>query len=204
MQSESRGRQWRLWQLPLLLAIAALLLRLLGDEASQLLRYQREALEQGQLWRLLSAHLVHLGWSHLVLNLAALLVIWLLVGEAMSRRGWLLLLLFSASLITLSLWLFQPLLQWYVGLSGLLHGMLFAGAVVLFGYGDRGAAMLALLVIIKLLWEQLLGPLPGSEASAGGAVIVEAHLYGALSGGLFVAAVWSRPAWRARLLRPFY
>lgn len=188
------------WQLPLLLAVVTVLLMVWGDSASLLLRYDRTALAQGELWRLLSAHLIHLGWSHLLLNLTGLFLVWLLVGEALNPGGWLLLLLICAAFISAALWLLYPQLQWYVGLSGLLHGMLFGGAVVLFGVGDKGGALLALLVIIKLLAEQLWGPLPGSEAASGGSVIVEAHLYGALAGGLFVAAVWLRPTWRNRLL----
>lgn len=190
-----------MWRLPLLLAVPAIIFILWGDSASLLLRYDRTALAQGELWRLLTGHLVHLGWSHLLLNLLGLSLVWLLVGEALNLKGWLLLLLVSATLVSTALWLLYPQLQWYVGLSGLLHGMLFGGAVVLFGTGDKWGAILALLVILKLLAEQIWGALPGSEAASGGPVIVEAHLYGALAAGVFVAVVWVRPKWRNRLLR---
>jgi hypothetical protein len=36
----------------------------------------------------------------------------------------------------------------------------------------------------KLAWEQFSGPLPGSEGTAGGPVIVDSHLFGALGGAL--------------------
>lgn len=193
------GRLQR-WLLPLLAATFAGLLMLGGDGAAHWLRYEREALAQGQLWRLLSAHWVHLGWSHLIMNLLGLFLVWALVGEALNRLGWLLLLLVCSLFITAALWLLYPELHWYVGFSGVLHGMLFGGAVVLFGGGDKGAALLGGVVLLKLLWEQLLGPLPGSESAAGGAVIVEAHLYGALAGGLFAAVVWSRTSWRERVV----
>ena len=41
-----------------------------------------------------------------------------------------------------------------------------------------------LLVVGKLSWEQFDGALPGSESVAGGLVVVDAHLYGALAGAL--------------------
>ena len=47
---------------------------------------------------------------------------------------------------------------------------------------DREAIILAAFVIAKIAWEQFAGPMPGSEATTGGKVIVEAHLYGAFGG----------------------
>ena len=44
------------------------------------------------------------------------------------------------------------------------------------------AWILLMLVIIKLAYEQLWGPMPGSESTAGGKVVVDAHLYGAIFG----------------------
>ena len=47
----------------------------------------------------------------------------------------------------------------------------------------KGSLFLVLL-IVKLLWEQLSGPLPGSTELSGARVITEAHLYGALGGAV--------------------
>lgn len=177
------------WSLPLTMAALALVLAIMGDRAWLPLRYSREALASGELWRLFSGHWVHLGWSHLILNLAGLLVVWALVGDVLSRLGWFVLVSAGSLFISLALWFFYPQLQWYVGLSGLLHSMLLAGALLQFVGGDRGAAVLALLVIGKVGWETLWGPLPGSESAAGGAVVTEAHLYGAVAGGMFATLV---------------
>ncbi|MEJ2406495.1 MAG: rhombosortase [Candidatus Thiodiazotropha sp.] len=173
------------WLIPVVIAIFSLCFQLAGDSSLQWLRFDHDAIAAGFVWRLLTGHLVHLGWSHLLLNLAGLFITWALVGESMSNRCWLLLLLFSSLAITSALWFFNPQLHWYVGLSGVLHAMMLGGAIVLFWRGDRGTLILIVLVVIKLIWEQLEGPLPGSEAASGGAVIVDAHLYGAVAGVLF-------------------
>lgn len=186
----------------LTLALACLLLAVAGDAGREWLRYER-ALLPAEPWRLLTAHLVHLGWSHLILNLAGLALIWALVGEHLDPRRWLLVFAISAFAVSGGLWLFDPALRWYVGLSGVLHGLLVAGAVA--GIGRRSREMLVLLglVSVKLAWEQWSGPLPGSEASAGGPVVVDAHLFGALAGlaiginlQLFSARSPDRPAVR--------
>jgi len=188
------------WLIPLVLAAVLLLVMLGGDEVIQWLRYDRLAIAQGQLWRLLTAHLTHLGWSHLLLNLAGLILLWALLGDVLKRGGWLLLLLVSALAVGAGLYLFDPQLRWYVGLSGVLHGVLLGGALLLARFGSREGGYLLLLAVAKLLWEQLIGPMPGSEESAGGKVIVDAHLYGAIAGGLLVLILLSRESWRQRFI----
>jgi len=59
-----RGR-W-VWLLLILLSLGLVLG--LGDSANELLRYDRGAIAAGGWWRLLTAHIVHLDASHLVLN----------------------------------------------------------------------------------------------------------------------------------------
>src|SRR5690606_33804241 len=76
------------WAPILALSVAIVVLGIGGDVVREGARYERGALEAGELWRLLSAHLVHLGLGHLLLNLAALVLIRLLVGEAMTNADW--------------------------------------------------------------------------------------------------------------------
>ena len=94
--------------------------------------------------------------------------------------------------IDVGFWFLYPQLDWYVGLSGLLHGLLAAGLFVGVVRRDREAVVLAVFVSAKLAWEQLVGPLPGSESTSGGAVIVDAHLYGAVGGVLGALPWWRR------------
>ncbi|MFL6551463.1 MAG: rhombosortase, partial [Povalibacter sp.] len=82
--------------------------------------------------------------------------------------------------------LFEPQLQWYVGLSGVLHGALAAGAIAWWQHETRAlASALTLVLVGKLCWEQWQGALPLSGDML---VIVDAHLYGAV-GGLFAGVV---------------
>ena len=38
--------------------------------------------------------------------------------------------------------------------------------------------------VVKIGWEQWHGPVPGSETTSGGPVVVDAHLYGAVGGAM--------------------
>ena len=167
---------------PAILTFVAGAAELLGEPARLALRYEREAIGEGQLWRLLSGHLVHLGPQHLLLNLAGLILVWILVGSYLRSSGWFLAFGVIVAGLDFGFWVLRPTLDWYVGLSGVLHGLLVAGLVVGWRRAPVESAVLALLVMAKLAWEQLGGALPGSEAAAGGPVVVDAHLYGAIAG----------------------
>ena len=176
------------WLLPGARVVVAGLLLFTGESGREWLRFERGAIASGEIWRLLTGHLVHLGVSHYVLNAAGLVLVWFLVGREFARSHWLWIMAGSVAAIDLGLWILSPELQWYVGLSGLLHGMLAAGIVA--GWPERRAEALILSVVVagKLAFEQLVGPLPGSESTSGGAVIVDAHLYGVI-GAVLVAAM---------------
>lgn len=192
--------QWH-WEIPLALAVVALVVMIMGDGVAETLRYQREAILEGDLWRLLSGHLVHLGWVHLLLNLAGLVLMWVFAGDSLTASGWWWMIVFCALCVSLGLLLFNPQLQWYVGLSGILHGLLLGGLLARMIGGSRDLILLLVVLAVKLSWEQFSGPLPGSETGIGGTVVVDAHLYGAIGGGLSVILSLGLPGLRRRFLQ---
>jgi membrane associated rhomboid family serine protease len=73
-------------------------------------------------------------------------------------------------------------------LSGALHGLLVTLIIVDYVEHKHWLNILLLLgVMVKLVWEGVMGPMPGSESTAGGPVVVQAHLYGSV-GGLMISA----------------
>ena len=188
--AQSRQNLRHAWLAAGLVAALSVALQVAGFDAA--CAWDRDALAGGEWWRFLSGHFVHLGWSHLLLNLAGLALIGWIVGRAWDWQGWLLVSLVSIGVIGAGFWVLNPALQWYVGLSGLLHGLLAAGLVVGIRRAEAESVVLGALVVGKLAWEQLAGPLPGSEGASGGAVIVDAHLYGAVGGILAALAMWRR------------
>ena len=169
---------------PASIILSSGLIALFGDPARLLLRWERALIVDGELWRLLTGHLVHLGASHLILNLAGLLLVWFLVGRDLKPLQWVTIFLVSVVTIDLGFWVLNPGLAWYVGLSGVLHGMLAAGIVLAASDARKDLVLLGVLVVAKLFYEQVAGALPGSGTASGGLVIVDAHLYGAVSGAV--------------------
>lgn len=195
----ARLRQWRhAWPL-LVMALAAGATGLFADWSSTALRYERETVLAGEWWRLVSGHLVHLSASHLWLNIAGLGLVVMLFGRGVSAASWWWLTAGSLLALAAGFLLLEPQLVWYVGLSGILHGLIIGGAFFDIDFPCRERNILLLIVIAKLGWEQAYGVLPFTAEAAGGPVVVDAHLYGAIGGLAVVVAWWVRERRRTQV-----
>jgi rhomboid family GlyGly-CTERM serine protease len=180
-------------RLGLALLAACLLLvlpTLAGEPGRLLLRYERTGLAQGEWWRLATAHLVHLDLRHALLNDLGLTLMWALFARNYSPGAWLVLVLGAAAGVDAGLWLADSTVEWYVGSSGVLHGVMAGGALAHVRLGERDGWALVALLALKLAYEQWMGALP----LAGSAVVVDAHLYGVLGGALVAAFLKPRVA----------
>ena len=189
-----RGR-W-IWLLLILLVLDAVLG--LGDSVGQLLRYDRSAIAAGGWWRLLTAHIVHLDAHHLILNELGLVLMWSLFAQDYDPVEWCAIVLGGALAISSGLWWLSPRVSWYVGASGVLHSVMAAGAMKHLATRAWDRWILVVGLGVKLCWEQWGG-------SAAPLIVVDAHLYGAMSGFILGAVLSLRIAiirHRSSTLRP--
>ena len=186
MITNAAYRSRAVWLPPLALIALVLLLGLGGEPVRVALRYDSAAIAAGEWWRLLTGNLVHLGWWHLFLNEVGLLVLVLLCPESLSWSVWARRLLLLGLGMSLGLYWFVPGAQWYVGLSGVIHGLflLGLGRQVLRDRDLIAAGCIAYLVG-KIAWEMVSGVPVSDEQAIGGKVLVESHLYGTLSALLY-------------------
>jgi len=170
-------RRW--WWLGLTVLLIVLLAAA-GDPARMTLRYQRDAIAGGEYWRLVTAHLVHANWRHALQDLAGLVIVCVLLRNSWRPRDWVVIVLTSLLAMDLGFWFLMPGLSWYVGISGLIYGLLAAGALAWWQQGERRLALiLSAIVLGKIGWEQWQGALPLMGDLP---VVVNAHLYGAAGG----------------------
>jgi rhomboid family GlyGly-CTERM serine protease len=183
---------------PVVLVAVLLAFHALGADALPVLRYERSAVMSGEAWRLVTGHLVHADMVHLGWNVLGVLVVAFLFARDYSWRQWLVILGVSTATTDLGFLLLQPQLEWYVGFSGVLHGLMAAGLVAwLRTSRDAITWIVTGLFAAKLGWEHFAGPLPFTAASLELPVIHEAHTYGAIGGalaGLWLTRRMSRPA----------
>ena len=162
---------------------AAALLATLPSAVAEFLIYDRNAIGSGEIWRLLSGHLVHFTSSHLLMDLFAFVVSGSLIEhERRGDCGWLYLSMGAA--ISGALWSLDPLLDRFGGLSGLAYGnVAFLALLVLHRRKSGGVlpavllAALSLKLFIDLLYS--VGP-PAGFVSQPFATVPLAHLTGVL------------------------
>jgi rhomboid family GlyGly-CTERM serine protease len=164
------------------LIITTIMVALQLSPTQSLLRFQSDLMITGEVWRLITGNFIHLGWVHLLLNLLGLWLVWLIGYSLISVWRWIAVIIVSCLGCSVGLLFFSPEINWYVGFSGVLHGLI---VVLSFGFIRRGMLvgwMLLVLLCCKLLFEQLNFSLGVIAENIGGDVIVDAHLYGAISG----------------------
>ena len=147
-------------------------------------RYDQALIDSGDYWLLLSGNVVHLNWTHWSLNIAGLTVGIFFFGSYGSVFHWLFVIFMSANFVGLGLYWFNPEVITYVGLSGVLHGLLIYGGVREIRFYPASGYVFLFILVAKLAWEIIYGVMPGSENLIDGRVVTDSHLYGAIGGAL--------------------
>lgn len=115
--------------------------------------FNKNAIGQGEFWRILTGHFVHCSWEHLFWDLLAFVILGAVI-EIHRRRDLLPSLFLSC--LAVSLWLFcgEPQLTTYCGLSGALNGILVIAALILWKQTDNKMYIMVILAtVMKIIFE---------------------------------------------------
>lgn len=153
----------------------------IGDKLTLLLRFEREAILSGELYRLFTAHFVHLNWIHALMNVAATIIGWYLLRDSMTNRQWILSIAISGLVVSVLLFSL-PELEWYVGFSGIIHGLMLQGLILQKHLRFIEKALMVSALLLKVFYELWQGSSAADLEFIDGNIIVEAHLFGLLAG----------------------
>ncbi|MCH7373346.1 MULTISPECIES: rhombosortase [Aeromonas] len=189
MLSEKSGL---LWVITLSLVTALLFFTV----PNHLLSFDRTLIAQGEGWRIITGNLAHTNLWHLLLNLSGLAVLYSLFREYLT--GWHLpaLLLLLSTAVGLGIWWWCPQTQWYMGLSGALHGLFVWGAVQDIRHRRHSGWLMLLGIVIKLGLDFYSAGESPVAALIGARVHIESHLIGSVAGlllGLLPLSLGTQP-----------
>lgn len=152
------------------------------------LLFDRNKIIEGEYWRLITGHLVHIDFPHFAWNMTALLVL----GSILEMRykitlgKQLRIHLFSALLISILVMCWRPELQWFAGLSGVLNTyfVLFLWHIWL-DFKHPVTILVAIGTLSKITFEAIDGYSVVRVSDF--PVVFEAHAAGIVAGILIVA-----------------
>ena len=173
---------------PVLLIAAMLVIFLTTNLAHWLTLTERNLLAQP--WRIFTTHLVHLNSTHLAANCIALLAIAIIFRDHVKGRLLINVMLISALAATL-----VPVLlaqdYAFIGLSGVLHGIVVYGGLLIMRTQRQIGVAILLVVIVKLVIDLMLA---GTEnVWLGAEVAYLCHVGGAIGGALAVPSLRRKP-----------
>lgn len=169
------------------LLATVVLLAIAEPISSHWLMFDRDAINEGQIWRLFSGHFVHLSMSHLLGNALGIVLLAYIAGRSLNNLVGILLLAWCVVVVGIGLYGYADYLDYYVGLSGVLHGLLLVAPFVSPFYSRVIAGCFLLVIVSKVVWEQSSWYDDMAMAGMiGGRVEVNAHLLGVIAGLIFL------------------
>lgn len=172
--------------LSLSLIVLMLCFSMVGTQLEILLEFNREKILQGEYWRLITSNLVHYGVAHVLMNIAAFIIISFTLLKELSLKPYIVLLLICAIAVNLGTLLFNPELNFYRGFSGALHGLIVAG-LLLNSFRNRWLSYVCVLLVFAKIIHEHQADFQANELQAllPVKVAVDSHLYGAIAGLIF-------------------
>ncbi|GAB5379032.1 MAG: hypothetical protein Alis3KO_00330 [Aliiglaciecola sp.] len=113
-------------------------------------------------------------------------MLWAIHGYSYTVTNYLIQFLYFSLAVTLGMAFLSNNFAWYVGLSGVLHGTFIVGAYQDIRHRIKFGWWLMLGVWIKIIYEQVIGADENLQSLIEAQVAVDAHLYGAIAGSLWI------------------
>jgi len=178
--------RWLSW---LILGLLCLIIYALSTENITALDYNRELIIDGEFWRLITGNFNHTNIYHVLLNVSALTVISGLHYRYYSPAAYFSLIFILSVGVGAGIFWLSPSTNLYVGLSGILHGIIIVGAIIDVTKRYYSGYVLIAGTVIKIINEQFFNsPIEMSQLIEA-KVLTEAHLYGLIT-GLIVAPLF--------------
>ena len=171
---------------PLMIIMVSIVLAISEPFSSDWLAYDRSQLDNFQWWRMLTAHFLHTNITHLLLNITGLTLLWALHGHYFKMSCYISQFFVLCLGTSIGLYFFAGQMQWYVGLSGVLHGLFIIGAYLDIQNQFKTGWIMLSGVWLKVVHEQIYGASEEVAKLIAAHVAIDAHLFGTVTGSIII------------------
>ena len=159
------------------------LLQVFNNYLNGFFSYHRVNFLQNIYFEWLTPSLVHFNWIHWFLNILNLVAIVILFYRVWNSKRFLTIFAISSAFIMINLYIFNPNINSYVGMSGVLYSLAIYGALQNLQYDKLVSIVVLLFILLKLFFADSVNNLIGEDIVLSSLkVIQEAHWYGAILG----------------------
>ncbi len=165
--------------------LATALLQVVNGYLNGVLSYHRADFLNHIYCEWLTPNLVHFSWMHWLLNILNLIAIVIIFNKVWSSKKLLTIFAISSAFIMINLYIFNPNIKSYVGMSGVLYALAIYGALQNLKYDKLISLAVLLYVLLKLFFGDTVNHFMGVDVALSGLKVVrEVHWYGAMIGVL--------------------
>lgn len=140
--------------------------------------------KSGEIWRVISGHIIHSDWQHLLMNMTGLSLCVATFYKDLHFSHWFLSFVFISLISSCGLLIIYPDNYRYVGFSDVLHGWILMGALVIAAKEKKLTIAIFVLFWLKIIEENLELTFFTSYGVSGN-VAKESHILGAVGGILY-------------------
>ena len=162
----------------------------LPEQSQSTLAYDRALILQGEWWLAVTGQLTHANSIHGVVNALALAAILLLLPHH-ARKFVLPITLAIMTLVGVFLLSQERQLQYYVGFSAALHGLLIFLAYTWLTIDKRVSGLLFASLALKLVYEMQFYEVQSIDPMIQMRIATEAHFWGGIAGAVVVAGTYT-------------
>lgn len=156
--------------------------------------------KDGEYWRLITGHLVHLNWHHYLMNMTGLTLCLAVFRDDLAPRHWIPSFLFISLFSSIGLLTIHLDYYSYVGFSDVLHGWILLGVAALVHKEPKMALTVFVLFWMKII-EENMDLAFFTSYGVTGHIAKESHIFGAI-GGLTYGALFL-PSFQRWLKKPY-
>ena len=168
------------------LILVTALLQVINGYLNGIFSYHRADFLNSIYYEWLTPSLVHFNWMHWLLNILNLIAIAVIFNKIWSAKKLLIIFTITSAFIMVCLYIFNPNITSYVGMSGVLYALAIYGVLQNLKYDKFISLAVLLYVLLKLFFGEMVNHLMGVDIALYGlSVVREVHWYGAIAGILY-------------------